>query len=95
MGNLYFFELNRTRNGIELNTVQQKSGLSDFVVNNQEELAAISFGTGFGGITDFETGPDGFLYVLSYYKESESRHLNLSLKNNGTIYRISSNDTSR
>ena len=60
-GNLYFFELNRTRDGIELNTVQEKSGLSDFVVNNQEELAAIAFGSGFGGITDIDTGPDGFL----------------------------------
>lgn len=94
-GNLYLFEVNENRDGILLNKAQQKSGLSDFVVNNQEELAAISFGSGFGGITDIETGPDGFLYVLSYYKESESRHLNLSLKNNGTIYRISSNDTSR
>jgi glucose/arabinose dehydrogenase len=94
-GNLYFFELNRTRDGIELNTIQQKSGLSDFVVNNEEELAAISFGSGFGGITDIETGPDGFLYVLSYYKESESRYFDMSLKNNGTIYRISSNNTSR
>jgi len=94
-GNLYFFELNRTRDGIEFNTSQQKHGLSDFVVNNEEELSAIAFGRGFGGITDIETGPDGFLYVLSYYNESESRHLNLSLKNNGTIYRISSNNMSR
>jgi glucose/arabinose dehydrogenase len=94
-GNLYLFELNRTRDGIELNTDQQKSGLSDFVVNNEYELSAISFGRGFGGITDIETGPDGLLYILTYYKESESRHLNLSLKNNGTIYRISSNNTSQ
>jgi aldose sugar dehydrogenase len=36
-----------------------------------------TFGSGFGGITDIETGPDGFLYVLSF--------------DNGVIYRISLN----
>ena len=35
----------------------------------------VTFGTGFGGITDLETGPaDGFLYVLSI--------------NDGAIYKI-------
>ena len=94
-GNLYFFEVNENRDGIDLNTAQQNSGLSDFVVNSEEELSSVIFGSGFGGITDIETGPDGFLYVLSYYKESESPFLNLTSKNNGTIYRISSNNTSR
>ena len=94
-GNLYFFEVNENRDGIDLDTAQQNSGLSDFVVNSEEELSSVIFGSGFGGITDIETGPDGFLYVLSYYKESESPFLNLTSKNNGTIYRISSNNTSR
>lgn len=41
--------------------------LPDFVVNNEEEQSSIIFGNGFGRITDLETGPDGYLYVLSYY----------------------------
>jgi aldose sugar dehydrogenase len=42
------------------------TGLTDFVADNKDELSAIVFGTGFGRITDIETGPDGFLYILSY-----------------------------
>jgi glucose/arabinose dehydrogenase len=41
-------------------------GLSDRVVDTFEEESAITFGTGFGSITDIKTGPDGFLYILSY-----------------------------
>jgi glucose/arabinose dehydrogenase len=33
------------------------------------------FGSGFGGITDMEVGPDGYLYVLSFDR--------------GMLYRIS------
>ena len=75
-GNLYFFEVNENRDGISLDTTQQQSGLSDFVVNSEDELSAIIFGSGFGGITDIETGPDGSLYILSY--------------DEGIIYKISS-----
>ena len=28
-------------------------------------MSTIALGTGFGGITDIETGPDGFLYILT------------------------------
>ena len=62
-----------------MDAAQQESGLSDLVVDNEEELSAITFGSGFGGITDIETGPDGFLYVLSY--------------DDGIIYRISPTST--
>ena len=41
------------------------SALSDRVVDDNQEFAPIIFGTGFGGITDIKTGPDGFLYILS------------------------------
>jgi glucose/arabinose dehydrogenase len=78
-GNLYFFGVNENRNAIQLDAAQQESGLSDLVVDNEEELSAITFGSGFGGITDIETGPDGFLYVLSY--------------DDGIIYRISPTPT--
>jgi glucose/arabinose dehydrogenase len=48
--------------------------LADQVADNDEELSQIVFGSGFeGGITDIETGPDGFLYVLTF---------------NGSVYRI-------
>jgi aldose sugar dehydrogenase len=79
-GNLYFFGVNENRDRIMLDTTQQESGLSDFVVDNENELSAITFGSDFGGITDIVTGPDGFLYVLSYY--------------DGFIYRISSTNNS-
>jgi glucose/arabinose dehydrogenase len=61
-GNLYFFTLNSDRTGFELSTVE----LEDLVADNDDESEAITFGKGFGGITDIETGPDGYLYILTY-----------------------------
>jgi aldose sugar dehydrogenase len=80
-GNLYFFEVNENREGISLDTTQQQAGLSDLVVDSEDELSAITFGSGFGGITDIETGPDGNLYVLSF--------------DDGIIYEISSSATTQ
>ena len=82
-GNLYLFGVNENRDEISIDTnqQQQQSGLSDLIVDNEDELSAITFGSGFGGITDIETGPDGSLYILSY--------------DDGIIYEISSNGTSR
>jgi aldose sugar dehydrogenase len=97
-GNLYFFEVNEKRDGISFDGTQQRSGLIDLVVNNNEELSSIKFGSGFGGITDIETGPDGSLYVLSYEDEIDTLpggFLNISSYSNGTIYRISPNNTAR
>ena len=69
-GNLYYFELNSTRTGIK-----PEAGLSGLVVDNDNQLSAVTFGTGFGAISDIKTGPkDGFLYVLSF--------------DDGSIYRI-------
>jgi aldose sugar dehydrogenase len=69
-GNLYYFEVNNTRTG-----VKPQVGLSGLVVDNDNQLSAVTFGTGFGAISDIKTGPtDGFLYVLSI--------------NDGTIYKI-------
>jgi glucose/arabinose dehydrogenase len=83
-GNLYFLEVNQSRDGINFNS-QQGSGLSDHIVDSkvvkgtayiiEDELSAITFGSGFAGITDIETGPDGSLYVLSFGE--------------GTVYKIS------
>jgi glucose/arabinose dehydrogenase len=62
-GNLYFFQINDNRNGLKLDKFG--NALSDLVVDNNQELSSIIFGTGFGGITDIKTGPDGFLYIVS------------------------------
>ena len=78
-GNLYFFQVNENRDAINLDATQQGSGLSDLVVDNENELSAVTFGSGFGGITDIETGPDGNLYVLSF--------------DDGIIYEISSTNS--
>jgi glucose/arabinose dehydrogenase len=70
-GNIYIFNLSENRKSLDLN-----EPLDDKVANKKEELSGIIFGHGFGGITDLEVGPDGYLYVLAYDKED------------GTIYRI-------
>jgi len=70
-GALYHFELNGTRTGFTLS-----GNLTDKVANTPSENAGITFGTGFGGISDVKTGPDGNLYVLSLLE--------------GAIYKISS-----
>jgi glucose/arabinose dehydrogenase len=41
--------------------------LSDLVVDNNDELSTIVFGKGFGSITDIKTGPDGYVYVVSFH----------------------------
>jgi aldose sugar dehydrogenase len=71
-GNLYFFTVNESRTGITFEVSgdgaqNNQDSLMDLVADNQDELSAITFGTGFeGGITDIETGPDGYLYILSF-----------------------------
>jgi glucose/arabinose dehydrogenase len=50
------------------------------VLGNKNELDAVIFGTGFGGITDIKTGPDGYLYVLSF--------------DDGKVYRITQSSSS-
>jgi glucose/arabinose dehydrogenase len=69
-GNLYHFKLNEQRTGLQLD-----GPLSD-KVGSKDEIQYAVFGHGFGGITDIEVGPDGYLYILTYSKED------------GTIYRI-------
>jgi glucose/arabinose dehydrogenase len=59
-GNLYFFTVNGARDGLEL-----AGGLQDRVADNNAEVDSVTLGTGFGAITDVETGPDGYLYILT------------------------------
>ncbi|WP_458744905.1 PQQ-dependent sugar dehydrogenase [Candidatus Nitrosocosmicus sp. T] len=67
-GNLYRFTLNEARDDININNtyVGQASALVDKKVDNTVESIPITFGQGFGGITDIQVGPDGYLYVLSF-----------------------------
>jgi aldose sugar dehydrogenase len=82
-GNIYHFDLTEARTELSLGGL-----LIDKVADSDSELeeaasggSSIIFGKDFGGITDLEVGPDGYLYVVSI--------------GHGAIYRIvpnSSND---
>jgi glucose/arabinose dehydrogenase len=98
-GFLYHFELSKERNGLDL-----PGTLEDRIAEDTDALKQIIFGQGFGGITDIEVGPDGYLYILSLYKGGdnclgilpEDEIANLSKKNcinynsgiQGTVFRI-------
>jgi glucose/arabinose dehydrogenase len=75
-GNLFFFKLNADRTGLSLDS---NPSLSDLIANSDEELSDVTLGTGFLGITDIETGPDGYLYVLTYDLEDDGQ---------GSLYKI-------
>ena len=80
-GNLYFFKINKNRNGIEFN--KNQTGLFDRVADNPNEISKVVLGTAFDVITDIQTGPDGNLYILSYSEYSNDHPGNIS-----RIYRI-------
>ena len=69
-GNLYYFQVNHNRTGLKLecnnDSKFNSTGLKDMVVDTKNELSEIIFGSGFKGITDIQTGPDGYLYILTY-----------------------------
>jgi glucose/arabinose dehydrogenase len=75
-GNIYFFEVNQTRTGLTFDNAEIQE---DLIADDEDQLESITLGRGFGGITDLETGPDGFLYVLTFDQESDG---------DGKIYRI-------
>lgn len=62
-GRIYHFDLNENRTSLMLD-----NSLSDKIAHSseREDLDAIIFGEGFDAITDLETGPDGYLYVVSH-----------------------------
>jgi glucose/arabinose dehydrogenase len=62
-GKIYHFDLTENRTALELDGF-----LKDKIADSQDELKNTLFGQGFGGITDIEVGPDGYLYVLSIYQ---------------------------
>jgi aldose sugar dehydrogenase len=59
-GWIYHFNLNEYRTDLIL-----EGPLADKIANTPEEMQETIFGEGFGGITDLEVGPDGYLYVVS------------------------------
>lgn len=69
-GNVYNFDLKENRTELDL-----PGPLNDKIAGDFQELQEVIFAKGFeGGITDIETGPDGYMYILA---------------GNGAIYRIS------
>jgi glucose/arabinose dehydrogenase len=70
--------LNKTRTGFVFG--QNERNLMDSVANGEKELSEVTLGAGFAGITDIKTGPDGYLYILTFDEESHGA---------GKIYRIS------
>ena len=79
-GNLFFFEVNESRNGLQFDNNPDIA--NDLVISTEDEISSITLGTGFKGITDIETGPDGDLYILTYSRADGGQ---------GALYRISSN----
>src|SRR5215212_1754678 len=72
MGNIYHFDLNEARTELILGgglladkVADSDSELESTVAADNGNGGGIIFGKGFGGITDLEVGPDGFLYVVS------------------------------
>jgi glucose/arabinose dehydrogenase len=74
-GNLYNFKLDKERKHLLL-----EPPLDDRKANSPSELESVIFGQGFGGITDLQVGPDGYIYVLAI----KTFHNDYR----GTIYRI-------
>ena len=75
-GTLFHFEPNADRTGINL---ESDPLLSDLIADSDDEISSVTFGTGFTGINEIETGPDGNLYILTFDRETEGQ---------GSLYRI-------
>jgi glucose/arabinose dehydrogenase len=91
-GNIYHFGLNEERTELSLN-----GDLDDKVANSHTELKEVIFAEGFGGITDLQVGPDGYLYVLALqemnkcdlqYSENPAKCFHFDNSIGGAIFRI-------
>jgi aldose sugar dehydrogenase len=91
-GNLYHFELKRDRTELDL-----IGELRDRIADNTTGLNRNILGRGFGGITDIEVSPDGYLYILSLYKggddcpgtsSEEKNCISYDSELQGTIFRV-------
>lgn len=65
-GQLYRFRLNGGRNKFEFDDERLKDKVADNLARDDWETEGeeILFGTGFGIVTDIQTGPDGALYLV-------------------------------
>lgn len=79
-GILFFLQVNDNRNGLQFDN--NPNIANDLIVSNEDEVSSITLGTGFKGITDILTGPDGNLYILTYSRADGGQ---------GALYRISEN----
>lgn len=43
------------------------------LASRQNEMESVTLGTGFGGITDIEMRPDGFLYVSTFSRSDDGQ----------------------
>ena len=68
-GRIFHFKMNANRTSLAL-----QGPLVDRVADTGNETNGLIFGFNFGGISDMEVGPDGYLYVVSLGR--------------GTIYKI-------
>jgi aldose sugar dehydrogenase len=75
-GTLFYFEPTADRTGINL---ESDPLLRDLSADSDDEISAVTFGTGFTGINEIETGPDGNLYIFTFDRETEGQ---------GSLYRI-------
>ena len=75
-GKIYHFKLNASRTHLALPESLTSQLSIPKLIDAWDSLRPdpITFGDGFGGISDITMGPDGYLYVVSI--------------NTGTIYRI-------
>lgn len=62
-GALYYFKVNESRTGLDLS---EHPELADAMADSFDEGFLARIGSFPGGITDIETGPDGFPYVLTF-----------------------------
>jgi aldose sugar dehydrogenase len=62
-GALYHFKVNESRTGLDLSDYPE---LADTIADTYDEGFLARIGSFPSGITDLETGPDGFLYVLTF-----------------------------
>ena len=67
-GDLYFFKMDDNRTGIRIDpSMSDHTDLTDSIADPQDDLSPALFARGFSGrITDIETGPDGYVYLLTY-----------------------------
>lgn len=63
-GTIFRFDVNEDRTELIL-----EGPLEDKIVDEDKELANVTFAEGLGTITDMEVGPDGYLYLINYEED--------------------------